>query len=184
MRIISGEYRGRRIEVSSKLSVRPTTDFAKEGLFNILEGRIRLAGARVLDLFAGTGSIGYECISRGAASVTSVELARGQQNFIIRQCKILGIEGLQVVRGDVFKYLNECRSVSSVREYDLIFADPPYSMALLNSVPDAVLSEPSILRGGGVFVLEHSRFHNFESHPLFSFERVYGNVHFSFFSMV
>ena len=157
------------------ITARPTTDFAKESLFNLLINRMDLDNADVLDLFAGTGGIGLECVSRGAREVTAVEMAHVQQNFIITTCKQLGINNLHVIRGDVFKFIAACH-----QKYELIFADPPYALDKLPLIPDLIF-EQNILAAGGWFVLEHSKNNNFSGHPHFVEERKYGNVHFSFF---
>ena len=115
----------------------------------------------MLDLFAGTGGIGIEFISRGAREVTAVEMAHTQQNFIISACKQLGIKNLHVIRGDVFKYVKACHI-----QYDFIYADPPYDLELLPTIPDLVF-EQNILKEGGYFVLEHSKNNNFSEHPHF-----------------
>ena len=157
------------------ITARPTTDFAKESLFNLLTNRMDFEGVDMLDLFAGTGGIGIEFVSRGAREVTAVETAHTQQNFIISACKQLGIKNLQVIRGDVFKYVKTCHI-----QYDFIYADPPYDLELLPTVPDLVF-EQGLLKEGGWMVLEHSKNNNFKEHPHFVEERKYGNVHFSFF---
>lgn len=175
MRIISGKFRGRRLTPPKNITARPTTDFAKESLFNLLVNRMDIDGADVLDLFAGTGGIGLECVSRGAREVTAVELAHTQQNFIIATCKQLGIHNLHLIRGDVFKYIKAC----SIR-YDLVFADPPYALEELPTLPDFVV--PNLLKPEGLFVLEHGDDYDFSSHPHFLELRTYGSVHFSFFS--
>ena len=182
MRIISGKFRGRRLMPPKNITARPTTDFAKESLFNLLVNRMDIEGADVLDLFAGTGGIGLECVSRGAREVTAVELAHVQQNFIISTCKSLGINNLHVIRGDVFRYLKSC----SIR-YDLIFADPPYALDELPTLPSLIFGEVEdgrdipLLKDGGLFVLEHGDQYNFSGHPHFLDLRTYGSVHFSFF---
>ena len=175
MRIISGKFRGRRLMPPKNITARPTTDFAKESLFNLLVNKMDIDGADVLDLFAGTGSIGIECVSRGAREVTAVELAHTQQNFIISTCKSLGIHNLHLIRGDVFRYLKSC----SIR-YDLIFADPPYALDELPTLPDLIV--PELLKPGGLFVLEHGDQYDFSGHPHFLELRTYGSVHFSFFA--
>ena len=135
------------------ITERPTTDFAKESLFNLLNNRMDFEGIDVLDLFAGTGGIGIECISRGAREVTAVEIAHVQQNWIISCCKQLGIKNLSVIRGDVFKFLSACK-----QRYDLIFADPPYALEQLPTLPDLILkSEESILKEDGWLVIEHGK---------------------------
>ncbi|MBO6074608.1 MAG: RsmD family RNA methyltransferase [Paludibacteraceae bacterium] len=174
MRIISGKFRGRRLMPPKNITARPTTDFAKESLFNLLTNRLELEGADVLDLFAGTGGIGLECVSRGAREVTAVELAHVQQNFIISTCKQLGITNLRLIRGDVFKFLrNNCP------KYDLVFADPPYALDELPTLPSLIV--PELLKPGGLFVLEHGEQYDFSGHPHFIDLRTYGSVHFSFF---
>ena len=191
MRIISGKFRGRRLMPPKNITARPTTDFAKESLFNLLTNRMDLDGADVLDLFAGTGSISLECVSRGAREVTAVELAHTQQNFIISASKSLGITNLHLIRGDVFRYIKSC----SIR-YDLIFADPPYALAELPTLPSLIFSEAQddpgaaevgrtfpLLKPGGWFVLEHGDQYDFSGHPHFFDLRTYGSVHFSFFRL-
>ena len=141
-------------------------------------------GINMLDLFAGTGGIGIECVSRGACSVTAVEIAHVQQNWIIACCKQLGIRNLSVIRGDVFKFLNTCRT-----RYDLIFADPPYALEELPTLPDIIL-KPSdvsgqnadcILKEGGWLVIEHGKDTSFLHHLRHVETRSYGSVYFSFF---
>ena len=175
MRIISGTYGGRRLSPPKNITARPTTDFAKESLFNLLNNRMDLEGIDMLDLFAGTGGIGIECISRGAREVTAVEIAHVQQNWIISCCKQLGIRNLSVIRGDVFKFLSACRT-----KYDLIFADPPYALEELPTLPDVILAR-DILKENGWLVIEHGKDTDFTSHPRHIETRTYGSVHFSFF---
>lgn len=155
------------------ITARPTTDFAKESLFNLLNNRMDFEDIDVLDLFAGTGSIGLEFVSRGAREVTAVELAHVQQNYIIQCCKQLGITNLQVIRGDVFKFLN-----SNAIRYDFIYADPPYALERIEEIPDLALPH---LKEDGWFVLEHGNANDFSSHPRFYETRQYGSVHFTFF---
>ena len=157
------------------ITARPTTDFAKESLFNLLNNRMDLEGIDMLDLFAGTGGIGIECVSRGAREVTAVEIAHVQQNWIIACCKQLGIRNLSVIRGDVFKFISACRT-----QYDLIFADPPYALESLPALPDSILSQ-GILKPEGWLVIEHGKDTDFTSHPNHVETRTYGSVHFSFF---
>lgn len=183
MRIISGIYGGRRLSPPKNITARPTTDFAKESLFNLLNNRIDFEGIDVLDLFAGTGGIGIECISRGAREVTAVEIAHVQQNWIIACCKQLGIRNLSLIRGDVFKFLSACRT-----KYDLIFADPPYALDQIPALPDLILDLThgqqggnSILKEDGWLVIEHGKDTDFTSHPRHVETRTYGSVHFSFF---
>ncbi|MGN0228026.1 MAG: 16S rRNA (guanine(966)-N(2))-methyltransferase RsmD [Paludibacteraceae bacterium] len=175
MRIISGTYGGRRLSPPKNITARPTTDFAKESLFNLLNNRMDFDGIDMLDLFAGTGGIGIECVSRGARSVTAVELAHVQQNWIISCCRQLGIRNLSVIRGDVFKFLNACHT-----RYDLVFADPPYALPELPLLPNFIL-EKDILKENGWLVIEHGKDTDFTSHPRHIETRTYGSVHFSFF---
>ena len=175
MRIISGKYGGRRLSPPKNITARPTTDFAKESLFNLLNNRMDLEGIDMLDLFAGTGGIGIECVSRGAREVTAVELAHVQQNWIIRCCKQLGIRTLTVIRGDVFKFLSSCRT-----QYDLIFADPPYALDQLPTLADTIL-DFNRLKADGWLVIEHGKDTDFRQHPRHVETRQYGSVHFSFF---
>ncbi|MCQ2342761.1 MAG: RsmD family RNA methyltransferase [Paludibacteraceae bacterium] len=184
MRIISGKYGGRRLAPPKNITARPTTDFAKEALFNLLNNRLDFEDIEMLDLFAGTGGIGLEFISRGAKHVTAVEMAHTQQNYIISVCHQLGINNLSVVRGDVFKFLNanhgQVATISCPNnvQFDFIYADPPYALERLAELPDLVLPR---LKEGGWFVLEHGKDHDFTTHPRFAETRQYGNVHFTFF---
>lgn len=175
MRIISGKYGGRRLSPPKNITARPTTDFAKESLFNLLNNRIDFEGIDVLDLFSGTGGIGIECVSRGAREVTSVEIAHVQQNWIIQCCRTLGIRNLSLIRGDVFKFLSACHT-----KYDLVFADPPYALEQLPTLPDCILCR-DILKEGGWLVIEHGKDTDFTQHPRHIETRKYGSVHFSFF---
>lgn len=176
MRIISGTYGGRRFEAPRNLQARPTTDIAKESLFNILQNRIDFEDTTALDLFAGTGSISFELISRGANKVISVELGHQQQQFILKIVGELKLgHSLQLIRGDVFKYLK-----NATQQFDLVFADPPYALPELASLPDLVL-EGNLLRQDGIFILEHGKDYDFSNHPRFVEMRKYGAVHFSFF---
>ena len=135
-------------------------------------------GIDVLDLFAGTGGIGLECVSRGAREVTAVEIAHVQQNWIISCCRQLGIRNLSVIRGDVFKFLSACRT-----KYDFIFADPPYALEELPALPDLILKQ-EILKEDGWLVIEHGKDTDFTSHPQHVETRTYGSVHFSFFQSI
>jgi 16S rRNA (guanine(966)-N(2))-methyltransferase RsmD len=178
MRIISGIYGRRRFKAPSSFNARPTTDFAKENLFNVLSNLIDWEGTDALDLFAGTGSISFEMLSRGCRSVTAVEQNRAHADFIRKVSLELKTDALSLVRGDAFRFLNAVRLPS----YDFIFADPPYSLEILSDVPRLVL-EKKILRENGLFVMEHSKDHDFSTLPFFSQRRIYGSVNFSIFSM-
>ena len=175
MRIIGGKLRGKTILPPQGYKARPTTDFAKEGLFNILNNEYEMVGLQVLDLFGGTGAISYEFASRGASRVYCVEMLPLHANFIKAQAARFGMDNLTVVRHNVFEFLEICRE-----KFDIIFADPPYAIEGLADIPDKVFSK-DILHQGAYFILEHPEEFNFESHPFFVKEKKYGNVHFSFF---
>lgn len=175
MRIITGKYKGRRFEVPRTFKARPTTDFAKENIFNVLNGYVDIEGATALDLFAGTGSITLEMLSRGCSSVVSVEADRDHAAFI-RQClEKIGVKECSLIRGDVFRFLK-----SSRQQYDIIFADPPYALKELAQIPDLIFQN-ELLKPDGLFVLEHGKDNNFEQHPHFVEHRAYGSVNFSIF---
>lgn len=175
MRVISGSLKGRRFDPPTNMTARPTTDFAKEGLFNMLMSNIDLDGIDVLDLFEGTGSVGYEFVSRGAAHVTGVEMNEKQILFIKKTCKDFGINNLLVTRMDVFRYLSAPR-----KAFDVVFADPPYQLDNLATLPELVLGN-GFVKPDGLFILEHGSKNNFADHECFVEERKYGNVHFSLF---
>ncbi len=175
MRIISGTYKGRRFQLPKGLMARPTTDFAKEGLFNILTNKICFEETHMLDLFAGTGSIGFEFLSRGALNVTSVERFPLHVKFIRSVIQQLGVSNMTVVEADVFTWMERSRE-----SYDVIFADAPYADERLGSVPDRVFNS-SLLAEGGLLIMEHSKKTDFSKHPRFTDMRHYGSVHFSFF---
>lgn len=175
MRIITGEYKGRHFDIPRTFKARPTTDFAKENIFNVLNGYIDFDGAVALDLFSGTGGISLELVSRGCASVVSVEADKDHHAFI-RQCiDKLGTKRCVPVRGDVFRFVKSCR-----QQFDFIFADPPYSLPQLATIPDLVL-DGGLLKPDGVFVFEHGKSDDFSQHPRFVEHRSYGSVNFSLF---
>lgn len=175
MRVIAGKYKHRRFEVPANFKARPTTDFAKENLFNVLTNLIDFEGVSALDLFAGTGSISIELLSRGAAKVVSVELNGMHYNFIRKVMDSVGETGSVVLHNDVFKFLRNQRS-----SYDFIFADPPYALKEIPEIPNLIFSK-EILAPNGIFVLEHGEDLDFSSHPCFMQHRAYGSVNFSFF---
>lgn len=177
MRIISGKYGRRRFDVPTSITARPTTDMARENLFNVLAGVIDLEGLTVLDLFAGTGAMSFEFLSRGAAHVTAVEKARVQADFIKRVQGQLGDPNLTLVRGDVFRFVSTCR-----QSFDVIFADPPYDLPRFADVPRLVLDSP-LVHDGTLFIMEHPREHDFSALPHFAQQRVYGKVNFSLFEI-
>ncbi len=174
MRIVGGEYKGRHIPVRKNFPSRPTTDFAKENLFNILANHFDFKQLKVLDLFAGTGSISYEFASRGAM-VDLVEINYPSFRFIQDTLKKLGIETVKAYKADVFKAVNKV-----TKKYDLVFADPPYDLKELPTLPDLVF-EKELLTPEGWFILEHPGIHSFNSHPCFLQVRNYGSVNFSLF---
>lgn len=155
---------------------RPTTDFAREGLFNLLRSRIALDGARVLDLFAGTGMVGVECASRGAVTITAIEKQRNACAYIKSCYEELGFEGAKVINMNAFKFLEGVGG-----RYDLVFADPPYDLKNLAKIPESVLTS-RVLAHDGLFVLEHGDSYNFNGTQGFVEMRKYGHVHFSFFT--
>ena len=176
MRIISGIYGRRRFDVPSTFSARPTTDFAKENLFNVINNLTELEGADALDLFAGTGSISFELLSRECKSVTAVEKNNAHASFIAKVAKELKTDSLRLIRGDVFRYLHSAPK----QGFDFIFADPPYALKELPEVPKLVF-EKELLRDGGIFVMEHPRDNDSSELPYFDQRRVYGSVNFSIF---
>ena len=176
MRIISGKYGRRRFDVPTNITARPTTDMARENLFNVLNNIVDFEGMTALDLFSGTGAISFELLSRGCASVTSVEKASTQYNFISKVKSLLKEENLVQIRGDVFKFIATC-----TRKFDLIFADPPYALENLDQLPDLIFNH-NLLTEDGIFILEHPREYQFENHPHFWQHRNYGKVNFTFFA--
>ncbi len=175
MRIITGQYKGRHFDIPRTFKARPTTDFAKENIFNVLQGYVDFDGGEALDLFAGTGSISLELVSRGCSKVISVEADRDHANFI-RDCfKKLGEERDILIRGDVFRFLKSCK-----QKFDFIFADPPYALKELPQIPDIIMGN-DMLKEEGIFVFEHGKNYDFSSHPRFLEHRSYGSVNFSLF---
>lgn len=175
MRIIGGKYKGRIFRPGASFKARPTTDIARESLFNILGNRYDFSSKHFLDLFSGTGSIGFEFLSRGCLSGTMVEKNFHHYKFIVATAQKLGIENARIFKADVFKFLQKATG-----SYDFIFADPPFDLPNFESVPDAVL-KTNLLADEGLFILEHPKEYNFSSHPYFTELRKYGKVQFSFF---
>lgn len=175
MRIIRGKYGRRRFDVPTNITARPTTDFARENLFNVLENIVDFEGATALDLFSGTGAVSFELLSRGCAHVTSVEKARTQQMFIASVIKTLGDPNHTLVRGDAFRFIESARV-----PFNVVFADPPYDMPGFADIPRKVL-ESKLLGPGSVFIIEHSGKHDFSALPHFAEHRAYGSVNFSIF---
>ena len=176
MRIISGNHRGKKIVAPENLPVRPTTDFAKESLFNILNNYFYFDSIEVLDLFAGTGNISYEFAARGAAKVVAVDNCELCTNFIDRTAKSLAFDNLKVTRIDAMKYLAQCK-----QQFNVIFADPPYDWNKYDAIPQLVF-ENDLLCKDGFLVLEHALEINFQEHPKFYQQRHYGKVNFTIFA--
>lgn len=175
MRIIRGKYGRRRFDVPSNISARPTTDFARENIFNVLENLTDLEDADCLDLFAGTGAISFEFLSRECRHVTAVEKASTQWRFISQVAQRLHVDNFTLIRGDVFRFVATCTG-----KFDIIFADPPYDLPRFGEIPSLILSS-KMLREGTIFVIEHSRNYDFSNLPHFLEHRVYGSVNFSIF---
>lgn len=176
MRIIGGELGGRRIAPPSKMPhTRPTTDIAKEGLFNIIENNVEIPSLKTLDLFGGTGSISYELASRGAKELVIVEKDVTMYEFIRKTALTLGIHNITVVRSEVFRYIDQC-----TENFDFIFAGPPYALTNIDDLPVKIFAK-NLLRERGWFVLEHTPRNNYQAYPGFSTQRNYGTTVFSFF---
>ena len=194
MRIISGKYKGRHFDIPRSFKARPTTDFAKENIFNVLTQYIDFEGAEALDLFSGTGSITLELLSRGCSHVVSVELDRDHHRFIQQCLQKLVSQGdgsfvtsqisqknrppVIPLRADVFRYIKSCK-----QHYDFIFADPPYALKELPTIPSLIF-ERGLLKDDGIFVFEHGKDHDFSDDPHFVEHRSYGSVNFSIFRTV
>ena len=182
MRIITGQYKGRHFDIPRSFKARPTTDFAKENIFNVLNSYIDFEDATALDLFSGTGSISLELASRGCANVISVEMDREHHRFI-QECfrKLQGnnvqssMFNVQCIRGDVFRFIKSCKM-----QFDFIFADPPYALKELPTIPTLIF-ERNLLKADGVFVFEHGKDYDFSDDPHFIEHRSYGSVNFSIF---
>lgn len=175
MRIIAGKYGRRRFQVPTNITARPTTDMARENIFNVLGNLLEFEGLDVLDLFSGTGAISFEFLSRGAASATSVEKAATQFRFINKVKEQLGEKNLYQVRGDVFRFIASCS-----RQFDVIFADPPYDLPQLGQLPQLIL-ESAMVKRSTLVIVEHPRDYDFSSLPQFFQHRIYGKVNFTLF---
>lgn len=175
MRIIGGSLRGLRLNPPKNLSVRPTTDLAKEALFNILQNQIAFEDIKVLDLFSGTGNISLEFASRGAEEVVSIDRSIQCVHYLKDMARQHGLSSITVYKDDVFKYLQH-----ETDQFDLIFADPPYD---LNRIPDLpkIIFEKNLLLSGGLLIVEHQSMQNLSNHPAFVEQRKYGHSSFSFF---
>jgi 16S rRNA (guanine966-N2)-methyltransferase len=175
MRIISGKNKGRQIIAPANLPARPTTNFAKEALFNILSNHFEFQRLEVLDLFAGIGNISFEFVSRDVNSVVAVDTNNNCTNFIRQMSEKLGYHNLFVIRADFRSFIAQTE-----KKWDLVFADPPYDMDDTGDLPQLVFGK-GILKAGGWFILEHDKHFNFSEFPYWFDHRVYGKVNFSFF---
>ena len=177
MRIVAGKFKGRKFHPpADSWPTRPTTDFAKEGLFNILNNHFDFEEMKVLDLFGGTGNHSYEFLSRGCEDVTYVDKFVPAVRFVTNMAKELQVEAqLKIVRADVFQFLKNC-----VQQFDYIFAGPPYALPTIDNIPDLIF-QYQLLKEDAWFVLEHDPTHSYKTHPHFVQERNYGKTIFSFF---
>ena len=176
MRVISGTLGGRKFYPPNNLPTRPTTDFAKTGLFNILNNYFDFSEISFLDLFSGTGSLSYEFASRGCQRIVSVDKDIRAVEFIRKMKKEWGIAAIEVRKSDVFKFLE-----SNSEQFNIIFAGPPYALEVIDEIPEKILSK-NILKEDGWFILETSPKHQFKDHPHLLQMRNYGQTHFHFFS--
>lgn len=177
MRIIRGKYGRRRFSVPTNISARPTTDFARENIFNVIDNLIDLEGCDALDLFAGTGAISFEFLSRECKSVTAVEKAATQFRFIKGVAQQLNVNNFNLIKGDVFKFVDTCD-----RKFDIIFADPPYDLPNFGEIPGLILGS-DMLKEGTLVIIEHSKAYDFSALPHFMEHRAYGSVNFSIFQI-
>ncbi len=175
MRIIGGMHKGRVLQIPAKLPVRPTTDFAREAVFNIIQNQFDIPNISLLDLFAGTGAISLEMASRGCTDITAVDNHRGCIQFIQKTAQSWNLKGLKAIKEDVFRYIEK-----STTNYHIVFADPPYALPNLSDLPD-MLFKKKLVHPEGWLILEHGQEHSFENHPFFIQHRRYGNVNFSIF---
>lgn len=175
MRIVSGSLKGRRLQPPVNLPVRPTTDYAKEGLFNVLNNLVDFETIKVLDLFSGTGNIAFEFLSRGAPEVVAVDANTRCVEFIRKCAASLGVSGLKPIRSNCFVFIKHAYT-----GFDMIFADPPYDLDGLERLPDLVICS-ELFRSESMFILEHPKRYSFEGHPRFFQHRNYGSVNFTFF---
>ncbi|QUB68519.1 16S rRNA (guanine(966)-N(2))-methyltransferase RsmD [Prevotella melaninogenica] len=175
MRIITGKYKGRHFDIPRTFKARPTTDFAKENIFNVINAYVDWEEATALDLFSGTGSISLELLSRGCQQVISVEKDRDHARFISQCMEKLDTNEHILIKGDVFRFLKSCH-----QKFDLIFADPPYALPELETIPDLIF-QYDLLKEDGLLVFEHGKNDDFSTHPHFIEHRSYGSVNFTLF---
>ena len=179
MRIIGGNHGGRKFNPPTKMPyTRPTTDIAKEGLFNIIQHNMDIEDLKTLDLFGGTGSITYELASRGAKDLTIVEKDAAMYEFIKKTAKELKIENIRIVKTDVFRFIDQC-----TEKFDFIFAGPPYALGNIDDLPGRIFDK-QLLNPKGWFVLEHTPRNNYKSFPFYKNERNYGTTVFTIFEQV
>ena len=177
MRVVSGSLKGRSIKPPKSLKLRPTTDFAKEGLFNILQHQIDFKGLNVLDCFFGTGNISLEFISRGVDHVTAVDHDRGSYTFLNKLCAEWGIDNIDIIRADSLNFIRQAYS-----SYDLIFCDPPFDFPELETIPSLVF-ENELLNENGTLIVEHGERTSLVHGENFVNCRKFGSVNFSFFEV-
>lgn len=175
MRIISGTYKGRYIPVRKNFQARPTTDFAKENIFNVMSNHFDFEQLTVLDLFSGTGSISYEFASRGCKEIVSVEKDFRSFDFIKKTAKELQLSSITAMKADTFLFLKK-----SHKNFDIIFADPPYDLDRIHEIPERVFAS-ALLKTNGWLILEHGKSTQFNDHEYLIDCRKYGSVHFSIF---
>lgn len=176
MRIIGGQFKGKKIQAPSTLRSRPTTDFAKESLFNILNNQIDFDGMTVLDLFAGTGNISYEFMSRGVEQVWAVDMDRKCVHFIHQFCERNQIDNIKTVKANTYQFLKTIQI-----KFDLVYADPPYNHAHVSKLAEKIFAA-DVLNQDGMVIIEHGPETDYSDSPYFKQHRKYGNVNFSFFS--
>lgn len=179
MRIISGSHRGRQISPDKNFTARPTTDFAKENIFNVLNNYVDIEDATVLDLFSGTGSISYEFASRGAKEIIAIELNYNHYSFIKRTAGEIGFKNIKIFKTDVFI---ACQKLKG-RKFDIIFADPPYQLKNISEVPQAIFNN-DLLEDDGIAIIEHPASVDYSHLPYFFDHREYGSVNFSLFRKI
>lgn len=175
MRIISGQFKGRRLSPPKNIKARPTTDMAREALFNMLTGDYDMSNFKILDLFAGTGAISLEFISRGVKSVTAIDIEQISKKFISETIREWEIRNMRIVRADVLKLATKANE-----SFDIVFADPPYGHKRFEEIPQLIL-DSGWLEKDGLLIVEHSDENSFDQHPNFTHHRSYGAVNFSFF---
>jgi 16S rRNA (guanine966-N2)-methyltransferase len=176
MRIIGGSLGGRRVNPPANMPyTRPTTDIAKEGLFNVLQNNLNFDGIKTLDLFGGTGNISYELASRGASDLTIIEKDPKMHAFIVNNIETLEIQNCQALKWDVFKFIDQCKD-----SFDFIFAGPPYALTNIDDLPNLIAGN-KLLKPGGWFVLEHTPRNSYKKFALYKTERNYGTTIFSIF---